>query len=240
MSRPAVLVTRPQAQAERFAARLAERLPEARAVLSPLLAIAPVALEAPMPDARGLIFTSENAVAAFAGQNDRRDLPVWCVGARTAAAALRAGFSRVRSAAAGGGDADALLEQLLRQRPSGPLLHLRGAHSRGDLADRLTAAGLPCSSVVVYDQPALSLTPPAVALLSGDSPVLLPLFSPRSARLFLDAAETVTAPLHPVAISPAVAGVWHAVRAEDVRIAARPDAEAMMDALVAAWNGIVA
>ena len=240
MPDPAVLLIRPKAQAERFAARIGRALPQARIVISPLMEIRPVMPDTPLRGAAGLVFTSENAVAAVEGHDGLHDLPVWCVGERTAAAARRAGFVRVASAASDGGDAEGLLRMLLRQRPAGPLLHLRGTHAAGDLARRLTDAGVPCLPVVVYDQPSRPLNRAALGLLAGADPVLLPVFSPRSARLFLDAAASIDAPLHPVAISPAAAAVWCAARADPLCIAARPDAEAMVESLVAAWHRIVA
>jgi uroporphyrinogen-III synthase len=229
-----LLLTRPQAQAERFALAARSRLGVLNVVISPLIEIVPRSKVVVPKGVAGLIFTSENGLAAFAALSARRGLPVWCVGGRTAAAARAAGFDRVRSAGPAGGDAEALLRLLLADAPRGPLLHLRGAHARGDLAARLTAAGLPCDEAVIYDQRALGLNAPARAALSGAGTVLLPLFSPRSVRLFLDDCGVVGARLVPVAISSAAAAPWQAVRPEPVTVAARPDAAAMLDALAAA------
>jgi len=109
------------------------------------------------------------------------------------------------------------------------LLHLHGAQSRGDVAGRLTAAGQPCASLVVYRQGALPLSDDACAALAGPDPVVLPLYSPFS-------AETVTrqgpfaAPVHVIALSPAVArtGPQDAVTR---RILPTPDGDAMIDAI---------
>ncbi|WP_238380939.1 uroporphyrinogen-III synthase [Alkalilacustris brevis] len=233
---PALLLTRPRTQAGRFARALAERMgaqaPEA--VIAPLLEIVPRPLPDPEEAARaaGLIFTSENGVAGFAAQAARRDWPVWCVGTRTAAAARAAGFAPVRSAHRQGGNAEALLRLLCETRPETPLLHLRGAHARGDLAERLTAAGLPCTAQVVYDQQPCPLSPEARALLSRHGDVIVPLFSPRSARLLVASLPSATrAQLWPVAISAAAAEAWQAARADPVCLAARPDAKAMLGAV---------
>lgn len=229
--RPILLLTRPEPQSRRFASEVRERVDALDVLVAPVLDIRQIAFRAPAEAPAGLIFTSENGVEAFSAQSDLRALPVWCVGARTADAARARGFDDVTSAADDGGDAEGLLRLLLRQRPEGRLLHLRGAHARGDLAPRLTAAGIPCDATVVYDQVALPLSDTALRCLRGQRPVILPLFSPRTALLCARNAETSTTALWPVAISAAAAKAWQDIRPEEPVIAARPDSAAMLDAL---------
>lgn len=236
--RPILLLTRPALQSARFAQEVAARVPGLRLIVSPVIEIAPRPLGYQPDEYAGLIFTSENGVAAFAAAWDGRAHPVWCVGVRTAEAARAAGFARVTSAAEGGGDAEALLCLLRAAHPETPLLHLRGAHARGDLAPRLTAAGLPCDACILYDQGARPLTPEARAALLGPVPVVLPLFSPRSATLCADGAAGASAPLHPAAISPAAARAWQALRPEPPVVADRPDSAAMLDAVSGIVEGI--
>ena len=94
------------------------------------------------------------------------------------------------------------------------------------------AAELPAEGVVVYDQVAVPPTPEAQAVLAGAAPVLLPLFSPRSARLAAAACAGAAAPLRPLAISAAAASAWGR-SGEAAPVAAAPDAAAM-EALVRA------
>lgn len=239
---PTVLLTRPAAQARAAAAALRAARPGLRVVVAPLLDIAPRPLTVAVQEYAGLIFTSVNGVAGFAAQSDLRDRPVWCVGDATAQAAAAAGFAAPATAGPAGGDAESLLRLLLDSRPTPPLLHLRGRHARGDLAPRLTAAGLRCDAAVVYEQIALQLSAEGWALLTGRDPVVLPLYSPRSARLAAEACEqvTATAPLHPVAISPAAAAAWSRDRGEVPALASRPDGAAMLRAVLAACDAIVA
>jgi uroporphyrinogen-III synthase len=77
---------------------------------------------------------------------------------------------------------DALLALITKYKPSN-LLHIRGAHSRGDLTARLTQAGLNARDHVLYDQLQMPLNAEARALLFGPDTVIMPLFSPRSAAL---------------------------------------------------------
>lgn len=236
--RPILLLTRPALQSARFAQQVSARVPGFGLVIAPVIEIAPRMLGCRPDDYAGLIFTSENAVATFAAAWPGRGHPVWCVGARTAEAARTAGFARVSSAADGGGDAEALLRLLQTEQPEAPLLHLRGAHARGDLAPRLTAAGLPCDAWILYDQVARPLTPEARTALAGPVPVVLPLFSPRSATLCADGASDARAPLFPAAISPAAARAWQSLRPEPPVVADRPDSAAMLDAVSGIVEGI--
>jgi uroporphyrinogen-III synthase len=225
---PPFLLTRPAAQGDRFAHDLRTRFgPETQIVLSPLLV--PDHLTPALPDpVAGVIFTSETGVAALARLRPANGLPAWCVGDRTAHAARQAGYA-ARSAA---GDAAALVAMILAEAPPGPLLHARGADSRGAVADHLTAAGIRTTEAVVYAQRPAPLTAEARSLLGGVDPVVVPLFSPRSAGLFTAAAAAIAAPapLWVAAISPAVAAAAAALRPARQAVAASPDAASLLDA----------
>ncbi|MCZ0960380.1 uroporphyrinogen-III synthase [Paracoccus benzoatiresistens] len=206
---PALLLTRPLADSQRFAAML----PDWPAVISPILRIVPVDHDSrPLQDAPGLVFTSAHAVASAGPGRGRLAL---CVGGHTARVAQAAGFD-VRE---GNGFAEGLLP--LIAAAGVPLIHPHGRH---------LARELPVAGVVVYDQQPLPLSDDAQALLAGGAPVVLPLFSPRSARLVADAARAARAPLWPVAISTAAMAAWDAPAAGR-RVADSPDAAAMVDAI---------
>lgn len=221
-----VILTRPAAQGDRFAADLRARFGDAVHVIqSPL--IAPVFSTAILPpgDFDAVILTSETgaqAAARLPGVPRR----AWCVGDRTAAVAQSLGFD-ARSAA---GDADALIAAILAVGETGPLLHLRGRDSRGEVASRLTAQGITTAEGIVYAQEAQPLTAAAHALLQGNDPVIVPLFSPRTAQLF--AATQPTAPLYIAALSPAVAAGLGDLPCQMVTVADRPEVAALLQALV--------
>lgn len=223
---PPILLTRPAAAGARFAAELAARFPGRRLVESPLMApvfLAPALLEG---EPAGHVFSSATGVEA--AQRLGLFAPVaYCVGARTSEAARLAGYP----ARAMGQDAKALVEAMLALLPPGPLLHLHGVETRGDIAARLTAGGVETWEAEVYDMRPLPLTAEARALLDRAGPVVVPLFSPRSARLFAEAAAGAKARLWLVALSPAVAEAAASLPAEHRLTAASPDAEAMMAAL---------
>ena len=217
-----LLITRPDAQGRDFLGALEAAAGRSlHAVLSPLMEIVPQDWR---PDRRygtGVI-TSANALPALARLPG---LPVLAVGPRTAGLARQAGHPSTE----GGGDVEALLGTIARLRPPGPLLHLRGEVSRGDLAGRLRAQGIETDEAIVYRQEARPLTDSAQKLLSGSAPVLAPVFSPGTAQLLAQAGP-FAAPLDLVAISAAAAEALGPLAASGVTIAARPDGEAMIEA----------
>ncbi len=208
---PTVLLTRPKPASLRFAASLSDLAVEV--VISPILRIVPVAHDGDrLSQARGLVFTSAHAVAAAGAGRGR---PAICVGPATASAARDAGFAVTE----GPGDAAGMMPLLAGLGPG--WLHPHGAH---------VARVLPVPGMVVYDQLAQPLNDAARALLDTDAPVVLPLFSPRSARLLADAARTARAPLWLAPISPAAAAAWHAPFARSA-LAAHPDTVGMRGAI---------
>ena len=219
--RPTLLLTRPAERAEAFAAAFAARHPDLPCLIAPVMAIRPCAFD--LPDGADLVLTSQSAIPALPAR--ARGRVAWCVGAATAAAARARGLIVAGEAP----DAARLAALLRARRPAAPLLHLAGEHRAGDLAGDLARSGLRAGVVTAYRQEALPLSPAAEALLAGEGPVLLPLFSPRSARLV--ARATIRAPLRIAAMSPAVAAAWSGRPPADLRIAAHPTSEAMLHAL---------
>lgn len=224
-SQPTILLTRPLAQSQRFAAMVGG------AVISPLMV--PEFLSPPLPqrDFAAVVLTSETGVEA-ARRISAAGAPLpkraFCVGDRTAKAAQAAGFDAISAQ----GDANALLALLVGQNITGPLLVLHAEDTAGDVQNRLVSAGIETVSAVTYRQKPQPLTTEAEALLQSDAPIILPIFSPRSAHLLAAEIRRVgsKAPLWLAALSPAVAQAFDLPIAL-IQIAARPDAAAMLAAV---------
>ncbi|MEX3316138.1 uroporphyrinogen-III synthase [Sulfitobacter sp. PS-8MA] len=222
MAQPRLLLTRPPKGSAQFLDRLSPALHEG-VVISPLLEITPSEGQADLSPYAGVIFTSANAVANAPAGAGR---PAYCVGPQTTEAALAAGW-RAQMA---GYDAVSMVAELSGRADLGPLLHLAGRHRRGDVAGDLTATGLTTDVHTLYDQRLLPLSDEAQSLLRSGDPVLVPLFSPRSAEQFVQSAAS-TANVLAVSISDAAAGALEGLplRAHDV--AALPTGEAMAEAV---------
>ena len=229
-----MLITRPEPQASRFAAELTAALGEMVApVLSPLMN--QVTLAPPVPQATALVLTSESAALALPGLADPLPALAYCVGERTAAAARAAGLKAVSA----GGDAATLAALIGARHGAGPILWLRGEDVTGDLAGALAAQGIALAQAVVYRQEPQPLSAAARALLSGHGPVIVPLFSPRSARLFAQAAEGASALLHLCALSPTVAEAALTLPAVSRTVADRPTGGALLAAIEATARAVL-
>ncbi|WP_050530827.1 uroporphyrinogen-III synthase [Pseudaestuariivita atlantica] len=226
--RPVLLLTRQGADN----ARLTEALPadirtRVDIVDAPLLDIRYLSDAIDTDDAGSLVFTSRHGVAAAVACFLGRRLPCHVVGARTAEAARDAGFDVQTTAR----DAEDLLERLEKAPPQAPVLHLRGQHARGNIAKTLSDRGIEAREHVVYEQVSLPLPTAVQAVATGNQPVVIPLFSPRAA-MHLAEVWTGSAPVHGVALSPAVARAATEPGWATLDTSSSPDLEGMLTTLV--------
>lgn len=226
------LVTRPLPDAGRTAEALAAR--GVAVLVEPMLRIEflpPPALD--LAGVQALLFTSANGVRAFAAASPERGLPALAAGDATAREARAAGFHRVGSAA-GDGEALARLAAARCEAPAGPLLHASGEAVAGNLAGALAAAGFRVRREVLYRARAAEAFSPALAgELAAGSLSLALFFSPRSAAVFAKLArrggvEKSCCSVHACVLSEAVGRALEGVAWREVRVAGRPDHEAMM------------
>jgi uroporphyrinogen-III synthase len=228
-SRPLqLLLTRPKAQGLRFAKQLRAGLSQPFDITyAPL--IQPVFLHPQLSKTKyhAVVLTSETGALAAASYDGLPKL-AYCVGDQTARAARRAGF--VTQSAAG--DAEALIRMILQTFPNQPLLHICGIDTRGDVAEKLNKARIKTDTLTAYRQDPAPLTKEARRLLAGTTPVIVPLFSPRSAQIFVAEAEPgLTAPLCIVAMSVAVAQALGTLPIARLETATEPNAKAMIAAV---------
>ncbi|MWB76901.1 uroporphyrinogen-III synthase [Pseudooceanicola sp. 216_PA32_1] len=225
---PAILLTRPEGDSAEVAAALRARLDAPRIEIAPVLRIAFADAMPPMEGVGGLIFTSRNGVRAWQALGGPV-LPCYCVGEATADLARAEGVQAVSAA----GNVSDLADRIVTDRPGGHWMHLHGAHVRGALVNRLRAAGLTASSAVLYRQDEVALTAEARRLLAAPGPVVLPVYSPRSAALIVaQAAGILRAPVFAAAISPHVQTALSPLRWTKCAIAGRPDADAMLETTI--------
>jgi uroporphyrinogen-III synthase len=222
-----VLITRPREDAEAIAARLAAlgHTP----MIAPLLE--PRWFEGPPLDLAGIaaiLATSANGVRALVRRTTRRDIPLFAVGPQTTQEARDAGFSHVENA---DGDAKALAAAVPGwiAADAGTLLHVCGEDSAGHLAADLSARGYALRGATLYAVDAVPLTAAARAALGDGAVEAVLLFSPRSARIFVEqAADLPLEKLTAFCISPATAAMLPPARFAAIRAAAAPNQEALL------------
>ncbi|HEY1505881.1 MAG TPA: uroporphyrinogen-III synthase [Stellaceae bacterium] len=232
-----VLVTRAEGDAEKLAARLAER--GHHSVIENLMTIRfrPEAARGIGPFLDGvqaLLFTSANGVRAFAEATPLRDFRVFAVGDATAAASRVAGFAEVASA---GGAVDDLAKLVIgRLKPrAGALFHAAASVTAGDLQGLLEAAGFSVRRAALYDAVAAEWLSDATrdALARRDIDAAL-FFSPRNAATFVRLAtglEEGCKHMVAVALSSAVAEKLAPLPWRRIAVAAAPNEPALLATL---------
>ncbi|HZC56576.1 MAG TPA: uroporphyrinogen-III synthase [Xanthobacteraceae bacterium] len=229
-----ILLTRPEADAQRTAATL--RALGHEVIIAPLLD-----LEL-LPDAdlgagpwAALLVTSANAVRAIASHRRRdelRGVAVFTVGDRTAQAMRDAGFASVTSA---GGNVNDLANLVAaRISPPARLLYLAGEERSGDLAGLLRGRNFTVHTALVYRAVVTANLPrqAAEALAAGLDGVLH--FSRRSAEAYVNAARNTGLLAHALGkpvhycLSGRIAEPLTEAGAVNVRVAARPDEAALI------------
>ena len=216
-SLPLILLTRPRAAAERFAATLQVARPELEVLISPIMEIVYIR-PANLPVADVLVFTSVHGVVGYMAAGGVA-AEAYCVGLATAEAARVAGCSVIAV------EKDAATLGPLLAGETRRVLHPRGAHVAADL----TQVASDLESVVVYDQPLVGLSDIAKVALGTERHVIVPLFSPRSAAAFAGEAEGAKA-LSAVFISAAAQAAARDMPCEASLVALTPDAAGMTEA----------
>jgi len=216
-----LLLTRPEQQSRDFAAECEAVLTcPIPIVISPILKIEPVATTLDLDGYKTLIVTSRHAVEQMGtGLKNRRTVTV---GEQTARLATDFGAD----ATCLGHDVEGLLEK--GDRIAFPAVHLRGVHSRGCLAKRLSEAGVMTDEHIIYDQVEQALNDEGKAALQSGHAVV-PVFSPRSAKIL--SSYRVDPHTRVLAISQAARDAWQAPGV--CFVASHPDRKAMRDLVVA-------
>jgi len=158
------------------------------------------------------------------------ELPVAAVGDATAESASVAGLV---PAIVGGGDGASLARALVAELPDAtPVVLAGGRHRRPELPTALERAGHRIVPLVVYD---MAATPPR------ELPPLPPrldavvVTSPRAARLYLDGVGGLPLPCTHWALGATTRDAAAAMGV-DCRVPARPDTEALAQALLDAFD----
>ena len=225
-----VLVTRPEPGASATSARLAELA--FAAIIAPLLRVRPRPARLPEPAGlQAVLVTSLNALPGLPAPYYQ--LPLYTVGDATAARARGLGFAAVVSAA---GDAAALAALVGRAcRPeSGPLLLAAGARQGGALAAALRGRGFSVLRRTLYAAEPVSRLPETARAALAEGRITAALFfsaetAATFARLIAEARlEASLASVMALAIAEPTAAVLRRLPFRSVRVALRPNEEALL------------
>lgn len=214
--KPILLMTRPEEASRRFVGSLSAGVRAGlEVVIAPLFRVIANAAQPDLSRYGGVIFSSSNGVRATPPLPGKA---AFCVGVQTTALAQAAGWQ----AQCMGQTAADLIASLPQIQPALPLLHLRGEHSRGDIAENLCNAGLSCDEYEIYHTQTLPLSAEIRQQVS-QVPTIAPVFSPRSATLFRDKFQGKET-LYLVALSNAVAAELSDIPHQQLDVAPTPDA----------------
>lgn len=228
----AVLITRPQPQADRLARELSAAMgPMIRPIIAPLMQTRALSANLPVGPHDAVILSSEaGAIAAKKLRRTALTLPerAYCVGDRTAKIARSLGFD-VRI---DGPTAEALIAKMLHHGVVGRLLYLHGQDVSTPIDRLLTSAGIPTDAAATYAQEPIELTTEAMIQLATDAPLVVPIYSARSARLFLSVLpKDFRADLRPCLISPDIMPALSETFSARAVVAERPDGPSMVAAI---------
>ena len=225
--RPTLLLTRPKKDAQAFAQEVLSHQPAAQILISPVFDISPIGTLPDLSAYAAVLFTSRHAVACFEHAPIPQKMTCFAVGEATAEAAKKLGFSVINSA----GAAQDLILLVQKTGAAGPLIHPHGQHARGQIATTLTKKGIPCAECVIYDQIETPLSIQARALLTQPQALLVPVFSPRSARL-LQRYGPLPNGSEIIAISQTVAACFSTQPHIKTTVAIHPNRGAMLKAVL--------
>lgn len=241
-----VLITRPEPAARKTAAKLKTLGYEP--VLLPLFRT--IFLQSAVQFIAGefaaLVFTSRNAVAAFAADSAGcalgKNLPVYVVGDATAKAASAAGYHDIRIGTGTGHDLAHLIGRdqasgQLQINPNCSLLYLAGAERKPDFEAALEKAEIAVTISEIYRMEKISYT---TDFLKSDIlspfPKFFLLYSANAARRFVEiflaqANVLPDVPVIAVCLSQEVAAALPEVLRANARIAIAPNEAALLESL---------
>jgi len=229
-----VFVFRPQPEAERTARAVADHGFEP--LVAPLFKVVRLPGAVPEGNFDAIVLTSGNAVPVLAeGPAAWRDLPVFTVGARTAAKVREAGLDDARSA---DGDRTDLIELIRRTLPTpAKLLMIVARDRKEDVSERLGQAGYEVALWMAYAAEPVSTLPEdaQAALRQGKADAALH-YSARGARTFISLVQAAgvndeAMELTHVALSADVAAPLIAAGASTVLVAEHPEEAGLLSAL---------
>ncbi len=230
-----VLVTRPLPAATRTADRL--RALGYLPIILPLTEIVPLNPAAPDGAFDAVVATSANALRHASGEllAPLLQLPCFTVGDATADAARARGFETVTT---GDGDGEALADTIVEElRSAGSLLYLTGRVRSPGFERAVTLAGFHCAPLAIYDTISVSYTTDFWMKSLGSRSIDYCLLYSRMGSAVLSVSIEAAGLGHVfdktifLCLSERIAESISGLKEPDIRVAGRPDKDALFDLL---------
>ena len=221
-----LLLTRPLDGNERFCLKIKHLLYSCEILDNPIQRIDFLPSLSKVNKNSVLIFTSANGLRA-AKKHNLINKKCFVVGANTKKIAVSFGYDVLGFSK----DQENLLKLIKSKKPTESMVHIRGKHTVGNLCDALKRNQFSCLDIIGYNQEPLKIKKQNLQKIHSGRPVILPIFSSRSAELLQSNLDLTG--FNVIAISEAVAKIVTGVELGELVISKKPDLNSMQEATLA-------
>ena len=227
-----LLLTRPLGGNERFCLKIKHLLYSCEILDNPIQRIDFLPSLSKVNKNSVLIFTSANGLRA-AKKHNLINKKCFVVGANTKKIAVSFGYDVLGFSK----DQENLLKLIKSKKPTESMVHIRGKHTVGNLCDALKRNQFSCLEIIGYNQEPLKIKKQNLQKIHSGRPVILPIFSSRSAELLQSNLDLTG--FNVIAISEAVAKIVTGVELGELVISKKPDLNSMQEATLAILRRLI-
>tara|TARA_A200000159_G_scaffold134219_1_gene132716 strand:- start:202 stop:939 length:738 start_codon:yes stop_codon:yes gene_type:complete len=227
-----LLLTRPLGGNERFCLKIKHLLYSCEILDNPIQKINFLPSLSKVNKNSVLIFTSANGLRA-AKKHNLINKKCFVVGANTKKIAVSFGYDVLGFSK----DQENLLKLIKSKKPTESMVHIRGKHTVGNLCDALKRNQFSCLDIIGYNQEPLKIKKQNLQKIHSGRPVILPIFSSRSAELLQSNLDLTG--FNIIAISEAVAKIVTGVELGELVISKKPDLNSMQEATLAILRRLI-
>ena len=227
-----LLLTRPLGGNERFCLKIKHLLYSCEILDNPIQRIDFLPSLSKVNKNSVLIFTSANGLRA-AKKHNLINKKCFVVGANTKKIAVSFGYDVLGFSK----DQENLLKLIKSKKPTESMVHIRGKHTVGNLCDALKRNQFSCLDIIGYNQEPLKIKKQNLQKIHSGRPVILPIFSSRSAELLQSNLDLTG--FNVIAISEAVAKIVTGVELGGLVISKKPDLNSMQEATLAILRRLI-
>ena len=227
-----LLLTRPLDGNERFCLKIKHLLHNCEILDNPIQKIEFLPSLSRVNKNSVLIFTSANGLRA-AKKHNLINNKCFVVGENTKKIAFSFGYDVLGFSK----DQENLLKLIKSKKPTESMVHIRGKYTVGNLCEALKTNQFSCLDIIGYNQEPLKIKKQNLQKIHSGRPVILPIFSSRSAELLQSNLDLTG--FNVIAISEAVAKIVTGVELGELVISKKPDLNSMQEATLAILRRLI-